>query len=174
MDWLVLAVVGIGVSLLLAVIAGIVRAASGWNADAFVESLFRDSWLIRVVSVLELIAYHSICEGLGGATIGKRLLGMQVVSIDLTRCRFGQALKRSVGFLADALFFAAIGAIHMHESPIKQRLGDKWADTRVVRRETLPLPIRVSGLQVLATSLFGMLAAASLSAAVKVLGYIWL
>jgi uncharacterized RDD family membrane protein YckC len=173
-DWVVLAVVGIGVSILLAAIAGIVRGVSGWESDAFVDSLFRDNWVIRIASVLEQIVYHSVCEGLGGATIGKRLLGIQVVSVDLTRCRPGQAIKRSVGFLADALFLAAIGAVHMHESPIKQRLGDKWADTRVVRRDTLPLPVRVSGLQVLAASLFGMLAAATISAAVKVLNYVWL
>ena len=62
----------------------------------------------------------------------------------------------------------------MHESPIKQRLGDQWADTRVVLRETLPHPVRVSAVHALAASFFALLVVGTLSACAKVLNYIWL
>lgn len=59
-----------------------------------------------------------------------------------------QALKRSIAFLADALFLGLIAWAHMRDSPEKQRLGDAWADMRVVFRQSLPLPVahaRLSG-----------------------------
>src|SRR3954469_4023988 len=47
--------------------------------------------------------YFIVCEGTTGQTIGKRLLGIRVVSADGSRASFGQVLGRPVLRILDAL-----------------------------------------------------------------------
>lgn len=82
--------------------------------------------------------YHSFSESVAGATLGKRLLGLEVVSETLGPATFMQTMKRDLAFVVDALFIGAVAYGYMKDSPAKQRLGDKWAKTRVVMRRSLP------------------------------------
>jgi uncharacterized RDD family membrane protein YckC len=82
--------------------------------------------------------YPAICEGVGGATVGKLALGMRVRSEDLTPASLGSALLRSLGLHVDTLFLGAIAYGSMLRSPMKQRLGDKWGHTVVVYASSLP------------------------------------
>jgi uncharacterized RDD family membrane protein YckC len=65
------------------------------------------------------------------------MLGLQVVSEDLGAPTLTQAMKRSLAFFLDGLFFGAVAAQHMNDSRMKQRIGDSWANTYVVKRATL-------------------------------------
>lgn len=98
------------------------------------------------------------CEGLHGSTLGKRICGITVVTEDLRPAGLVAALKRSVAYYLDSLFFGWIAARKMSESPRRQRHGDVWAGTMVVRIRSLDPASRRSSLRFLgavAAGLFG-------------------
>jgi uncharacterized RDD family membrane protein YckC len=79
--------------------------------------------------------YFIVCEGTSGQTIGKRLLGIRVVSADGARASFGQAVGRTVLRLIDALpIFYIVGLISVLATGRgrRQRVGDLAAGTLVV------------------------------------------
>lgn len=78
------------------------------------------------------ITYQTIFTMLYGATIGKMLLKVKVVDIQLIdNPSFGVALLRaSVKFLGEALFY--IGFIWAMFDPFKQAWHDKFAKTIVI------------------------------------------
>jgi uncharacterized RDD family membrane protein YckC len=113
-----------------------------WMVQTLRASIERTTFIGWIGGVLASLAYHSFSEGLSGSTVGKRLLRLQIIDVNLTPVSFGQGAKRSVAFLLDALFFGMIAAHFMNESLEKQRIGDQWAETRVVRRRSLPVSMR--------------------------------
>lgn len=81
----------------------------------------------------------ALSEGVGGASLGKLLLGYRVVSLDPVRpCTPMAALIRSAAYFIDALFFGFIGWSSMNNTALNQRLGDVWAGTAVVKASALP------------------------------------
>ncbi len=78
------------------------------------------------------ITYQAIFTMLYGATIGKMLLKVKVVDIQLIdNPSFGAALLRaSVKFLGEALFY--LGFIWALFDPFKQAWHDKFAKTMVI------------------------------------------
>jgi len=89
-------------------------------------------------ALLGSVAYHTLCEGLGGSTLGKRIFSMTVVQENGAPCRFDSALVRSLGYFVDALFFGLIGYFAMKDKVTQQRYGDQWAHTIVCMREKSP------------------------------------
>jgi uncharacterized protein len=88
---------------------------------------------IAVLVVLSLwFNYFAFCEWRWGQTIGKNAAGIEVRSLDgAERLTFSQASARNVLRLVD-LF--VIGEVMIAAGRRKQRLGDKAANTVVVRR----------------------------------------
>lgn len=89
-------------------------------------------------ALLGSISYHTLSEGLGGSTLGKRIFSMTVIQENGSPCRFDSALVRSLGYLVDALFFGLIGYFAMKDKVTQQRYGDQWAHTIVCMRENAP------------------------------------
>jgi uncharacterized RDD family membrane protein YckC len=87
-----------------------------------------------VFGLLGSVAYHTICEGIHGSTVGKLALSMVVLQEDGSPCRVWPAAIRSLGYFVDALFFGVIGYFAMQKSPQQQRHGDTWAHTVVCKR----------------------------------------
>jgi uncharacterized RDD family membrane protein YckC len=81
-----------------------------------------------------VLGYYVLCEAATGATLGKRMVGIRVVSEDGKGLTFGAAVVRNVLRLVDGFFFYLVGAIFALTSPRGQRLGDRAAHTVVVRR----------------------------------------
>jgi uncharacterized RDD family membrane protein YckC len=76
--------------------------------------------------------YFAFCEWRWGQTIGKNATGIEVRSVDgAERLSFGQASVRNLLRLVD---FFVIGELMIVAGKRKQRLGDKAANTVVVRR----------------------------------------
>jgi uncharacterized RDD family membrane protein YckC len=73
-----------------------------------------------------------------GASAGKWLLGLRVVRSSGERPGLGSGLVRELAYFIDAMFFGLIAKGQMDGSPHRQRLGDQWAKTMVVRAQTLP------------------------------------
>jgi uncharacterized RDD family membrane protein YckC len=89
---------------------------------------------VFIFSLLAGVAYHTICEGLHGSTVGKLALQMVVVTEGGTPCDLDAALKREIAYFFDALFFGLIGYVSMKKSQQEQRYGDHWAQTIVCKR----------------------------------------
>jgi CAAX protease family protein len=82
--------------------------------------------------------YFAICEWRWGQTIGKNAVGIEVRAIDRSpRLTFGQASIRNLLRLVD---FFLIGWVMIAASPRKQRLGDKAANTVVLRKPPKTIP----------------------------------
>lgn len=89
---------------------------------------------VFIFTLLGGVAYHAICEGLHGSTVGKLALQMVVVTENGAPCDLEAALKREIAYFFDALFFGLIGYVSMKKSPQEQRYGDHWAHTIVCKR----------------------------------------
>jgi len=122
----------------LAIVAGFVAASAGKTHSVVLDSMVKTSAITYIGAFLATTLYHAFCKSAGGATLGKRLLGLEVVSEELQPATFLQGLKRALGFFVDALFFGLIAYNVMESSDTRQRLGDQWAKTRVVLRRSLP------------------------------------
>ena len=79
------------------------------------------------------LCYFTICEWRGGQTLGKKLRGIEVRSLDGGEPSLRQAFMRTVLRLVDGLALYLIGAVAVWTSERRQRLGDRVAGTVVVR-----------------------------------------
>jgi uncharacterized RDD family membrane protein YckC len=89
------------------------------------------------------IAYYVLLEGIAGATIGKFVTGIRVVSEDGTKLGWTGAVVRNVARIVDAFPYGLpylVGAISVWVSPTQQRLGDRWANSVVVTKGSLRAP----------------------------------
>ena len=89
---------------------------------------------------LIVILYFVLLEGIAGATIGKFLTGIRVVNQDGTKLTWSASIVRNVARIVDAFPYVVpylVAAISVWASPIQQRLGDRWANTVVVTKESL-------------------------------------
>jgi uncharacterized RDD family membrane protein YckC len=80
--------------------------------------------------------YFAFCEWRWGQTIGKNATGIEVRAIDRSpRLNYAQASIRNLLRLVD---FFVIGEVMIATDGRRQRLGDKAAQTVVLRRATEP------------------------------------
>ncbi len=79
------------------------------------------------------MGYYFILESVTGQTLGKMLLGVQVVGLDGRAASVGQILVRTLGRLVDALpFLYLVGFISLIAGqPPRKRVGDRMAGTTV-------------------------------------------
>lgn len=82
-------------------------------------------------------AFWILPEWLMGATLGKLIFGLRVTRLEGGRISFGQSLKRNVLRLIDFFPFYLTGFLVAALTPKRQRLGDLWARTIVVRKRDL-------------------------------------
>ncbi len=95
-----------------------------------------------VVSVIRVLAlylpfalYHFLQEVFGGGqSLGKRALGLRVVSLNGEEPTLSQYAIRMVSRLVDILFFGLPAAISCGVSKYCQRLGDLMAGTVVIEK----------------------------------------
>ncbi|MBI3273122.1 MAG: RDD family protein [Planctomycetes bacterium] len=82
--------------------------------------------------------YLFVTEACWGTTLGKRLLGLTVVDLELHRAGWGRIFLRTLLRLVDTAFFGYLaGAIAIAATRRWQRLGDLMAGTLVVERGTM-------------------------------------
>jgi hypothetical protein len=112
------------------------------------ESAFEGSETAGAIAGLVLLTlwfnYFAFCEWRWGQTIGKSMLGLRVMAIDGGRLSWNAAAIRNL-FRIVELPLALVGVdwAIVNRSARRQRLGDRAADTIVVReptREPAPAP----------------------------------
>lgn len=79
------------------------------------------------------LAYYVLCEAMTGRTLGKRLVRIRVVDEEGDEIDLSASVVRNLLRLVDGLFIYLVGAIFAWTSPLGQRLGDRAANTVVVR-----------------------------------------
>lgn len=130
---LLLTVVG---AVLMVAAAGSAERVSGWKMGALLLLLFILEW-----------GYFVACEALmNGRSVGKRALGLRVVTRDGLPISFGSSVLRNLLRAADFLPTGyVIGLVTMTLDPRFRRLGDWAADTMVIfeERKRLREPIRL-------------------------------
>lgn len=129
-----------GVALLVLEQAGLV--APGWQER--MEGASVATWTLGFVAAL---TYHSLMEGMCGASVGKLICQLRVVAEDGQAITMTKAFKRSLLYFWDALFFGLIGYNSMKKTLLSQRYGDHWAHTVVVKSRAVPADAR-SGIEI--------------------------
>lgn len=84
------------------------------------------------------LVYFVVTEGRNGQSFGKMVMGIKVVSADGSPCSLRQAFTRNFLRIIDGLFLYLVGIILMLRSKHKQRLGDRVAETVVIRKAAQP------------------------------------
>jgi uncharacterized RDD family membrane protein YckC len=152
---------GLLLALIMGFVGGILLAilsAMGRIREDWVEALGQESSTGLLWSIFGAFLYHSCSEGLGGTTIGKLVCGLNVVQENGRPCTALGAVKRGLVYHADALFFGLVAYNSMKDSALRQRYGDVWGKTVVVKKSVFrPTPAR-SAWRVLAGLALGSLA----------------
>lgn len=85
-----------------------------------------------IIFLAAIFLYFALLEGLAGATLGKRVLGIRVVGPEGRRPGLRRGFLRNLLRLVDGLpALNIVGVILILTSPERARLGDRIADTRV-------------------------------------------
>jgi uncharacterized RDD family membrane protein YckC len=138
LDTIVGGVVGFCTGLVFAFFVILAARMSDQPAAQILARQNRSGFVLFVFGALGQLAYHTICEGLHGSTLGKLALGMVVVQEDGAPCRIWPAAIRSLAYFVDSIFFGLVGYLAMKKTPQEQRHGDEWAHTIVCRRSDAP------------------------------------
>ena len=89
-------------------------------------------WVVLVVGLtVGQVAFYVVLHGRTGRTPGKRLAGIRVVDAEGRPPSRGALVRRSIPLALELVTIFA--AIAMLVSPYRQRLGDRWGHTFVVR-----------------------------------------
>lgn len=101
------------------------------------DHLWGYGWIVTdpicIIFFVIMAAYFIVLEGLFGATLGKRFLGLQVVRPDGARPGLAKSTLRNLLRLVDGLpFLSILGSVLILISPERTRVGDRVAGTRVI------------------------------------------
>lgn len=141
----------------------LVVLAAGGHIPYEVAIKFRGhSLYVFIFAWFGVAAYHTICEGLHGSTLGKFLLSQVVIMEDGSPSRLWPAFIRSIAYSVDALFFGLVGYYCMEKSAQEQRHGDEWAHTIVCSRSDVPEGSRRGFDRFLAALFLGLIANSAL------------
>lgn len=89
---------------------------------------------IQLILFVPLFVYHFVCElTMNGQSIGKKILGLKVISENGGRPAFYQYLIRWLLRPCDFFFFGLVGLLTVVNSKKNQRLGDLAAGTLVIK-----------------------------------------
>lgn len=126
---------------------GVTRVTSGvatYMSSGSITSFTTQTTVDWVWLALLWVTYYAVLEGLFGATVGKRAVGLRVTDVNGHRIGWQSAIVRNLARLLDVLPFAyLLGGILTLVTREHQRLGDRLAGTVVVAAEAAvdpPLP----------------------------------
>jgi uncharacterized RDD family membrane protein YckC len=107
-------------------------------------------FVVSVLFIVGIISTFSLCMEIltGGRSVGKRILGIQVIKLNGEPMNFKDYLSRWIFKLPDIwLSLGSVASISIYASPYSQRLGDMVAGTTVVKLKNsgiLSLPALLS------------------------------
>ena len=144
-DLVVHYVIALASGVIFGILLGIVAAMKHLQFQPLAHQVSQFSILGFVLALLASMAYEVLGEGMGGATLGKWMLGMAVVKEDASPCDLKAGVIRSLAYFVDSLVFGLVAYLEMNKTPQQQRHGDRWAGTIVVRRASLSVESPAAG-----------------------------
>lgn len=91
--------------------------------------------ILALLPILYWIVYFIIVEKIFSGTLGKNLLGIKVESSDGENITFSQAIKRRLADFIEIIWcFGLVAYVNASNNSNNKRVGDIWANTRVVRK----------------------------------------
>lgn len=114
------------------VVWAIMGYAIAYLTGATTDIGFELEGIPAVIWFASYFVYYVVLEGQFSQTIGKRAVGLRVVTEAGDPIDYRASLIRNVLRLVDGLFFYLIGAIFVYRSESKQRLGDGIGHTIVI------------------------------------------
>lgn len=118
------------VALPLFIIGSLLFGSAEAGDGSFEMSLTGLPFLFVIVLVL---AYFFALESRGGQTLGKKIVGIRVVSDNGGELTAGPVLVRTLMRIVDGFAFYAVGFFVALANSKNQRVGDMAASTRVVK-----------------------------------------
>jgi uncharacterized RDD family membrane protein YckC len=156
-DLLVHISVGVVAGVTVAFVVVFYAAFSAQPVEPLIAKVGATSLSTFVFSLLGALGYQTICEGISGSSLGKRVLGFTVVQEDSSPCRMRSAFIRSLSYYLDSLCLGIVAYLAMQRTSMQQRHGDGWAHTVVVRRKKLAVERQPGMLRFLGGLLLGLL-----------------
>jgi len=87
-----------------------------------------------LIFLLVIFLYFVLLEGLLGATIGKKMAGVKIITADGNKPGIGKSLIRNILRIVDSLpAFNILGVYLILTTPEKMRFGDRISGTRVIK-----------------------------------------
>ena len=120
---------GVGIRAVATIIDGIILAIIG----AAISAVSNGGGVSYLTSLIIGFCYYVYFESNGGATPGKMLCGLKVIKVEGTPCDTKAAIIRTTCRIIDGLCVYLVGAILIWCSEHNQRLGDRIADTVVIK-----------------------------------------
>ena len=129
---------GVGLRALAIIIDTLILMVVGWaiakvTGQTATAEGFNVSGAPALLLFLIGLAYYVVMEVTSGGTVGKKAMGLRVVSASGGPISWQASLIRNLLRIVDGLFFYLVGAIVVWVSKSKQRLGDMAAKTLVVK-----------------------------------------
>ena len=81
--------------------------------------------------------YFVVVEAVSGATLGHHILGLKVQSVTRKKTGWRHSVKRRIVDPIDFMFFGLPAYIAVANSTERQRLGDMFANTIVIRNKEI-------------------------------------
>lgn len=91
--------------------------------------------IVISVSFLFTFIYYFLLEASFGVTLGKIIIGIQVVNKDGGKCSMGASFIRNLLRIVDGLILYLVGFLFAIFSKTRQRLGDRIAGTVVIEKK---------------------------------------
>ena len=149
-------VVGLVTGAVVGLVVGLAAVLREVPPEPALDALADTGPLGYLAAMTGSVLMHTASEGLHGSTLGKRVCGLIVISAAGTPASLTGALKRSIAYFLDALFFGLIAKAKMDESPRRQRYGDVWGGTQVVRISVLDARARPSWVRFALAAMLGL------------------
>lgn len=109
----------------------------------FVPFILITPWFTGVGAASILFIYWTLCEGLGGQSLGKRLMGLRVANLEGGEAGLSRALVESLGKAFLLPLDMVIGLIIPEGVERRQRLFNYLSSTIVIRIRERPPPSKV-------------------------------
>jgi len=129
------------------IIAVVLSAVLGIDTRGFLAGAGETGVAARLMAIFAAMVFAVVADSIHGSTPGKMILGLTVLGENGGFCGAAAAVRRELAYLLDSLFFGIPAFSSMRRTPRQQRIGDRWANTIVVRRRSLQPNQRRSGLR---------------------------
>jgi len=117
------------------VVGGFIADQAGGRTESGFELSGGPALVLILVMLVCWVAYFALLEGLWhGQTLGKRLVGIQVVRDDGQPIDLQAAMIRNIVRPIDAFGVYLVAAVLVWSSSTRQRFGDRLAHTVVIEK----------------------------------------